>query len=168
MSEIVIIAGSNHKNLELATQFYSVFQEKEVSSSVLDLVSLALPLYTPIEEKQGIPQKIVDLKPVFENAKAFVFVAPEYNGGLPPALINFITWMTRCGDDDWRKFFNNKSAAIATFSGSGGVQALMMLRMQLSYLGVNVLGRQVRSTYQKAAEHSHVEAISELVLDTIR
>lgn len=167
MSDIIIIAASNNKNLELAREFEKEFRDQNISSSILDLVDLELPLYTPVEEKKGIPTKVFEIIEIIEKSKGFVFATPEYNGGLPPVLTNFIAWISRSGEKDWRKYFNSKSAAISSFSGSGGFQALISLRTQLSYIGINVIGRQVRATYKEDINLSDIKAVSQLLIRSI-
>lgn len=167
MSDIIIIAGSNNKNLELAKEFGKVFKDNSIAYEVLDLVSLNLPLYTSIEEKSGIPQRIYEVIEALDKAKGFVFVTPEYNGGIPPVMTNFLAWVSRSGDKDWRKYFNAKSAAIASFSGGGGFSALISLRTQLSYIGLNVIGRQVRATQKEELNLKDVLAVSELLIKGI-
>lgn len=167
MSDIIIISGSNNKNLELSNSFKESFSENNIESMVIDLISLDLPLYTPVEEVKGIPAKIFEYIKLFDSAKGFVFVTPEYNGGIPPVVTNLIAWISRNGDSDWRKSFNGKPAAIASFSGSGGFQALISLRTQLSYIGLNVIGRQVRGTFKEALNPNDISAVSSLLIKDI-
>ncbi len=163
MSDVLIIAASNNKNLELANLFKENLNTLKVESEILDLAGLELPLYSPIAESRGIPSHVNELLKKLEASKGFVFVSPEYNGGVPPTLSNFVAWVSRAGGDDWRKSFNAKPAAIASFSGGGGFQLLMALRMQLSYIGLNVIGRQVQASYRSALNPLDVEAVSELL-----
>lgn len=164
MNKIIIISGSNNKNLEVSKEFEKSFQKKGVQSEILDLVSLNLPLYSPVAETRGIPEVIGSLKEKVDNSKGLVFVSPEYNGGIPPVVTNFIAWISRSGDKNWRDAFNGKVAALASFSGSGGIQMLISLRTQLSYIGLNVLGRQVRATYQKELDLKDIDTVSEQLL----
>ncbi len=147
MSKVLIIAASNGQNLALAKKLQDMLGD-ELQTEVLDLVELELPLYSPLEEKKGIPNKASELKQKLLKANAMIFTAPEYNGSLPPTLNNFIAWISRVGKD-WRECFNGKPAAIASHSGSGGVNVLSAMRIQLSYLGMNVLGRQIQTNSQK-------------------
>jgi len=167
MKDIIIIAGSNNKNLEVAREFEKKLIEKNISCMVLDLISINLPLYTPTQEAIGIPKAIFEQIDLFDQAKGFIFVAPEYNGGVPPVVTNLIAWISRSGAADWRKSFNGKAAAIASFSGSGGFQALISLRTQLSYIGLNVIGRQVRATYKESLNHEDVDAVTSLLVKAI-
>jgi chromate reductase len=163
MSDVIIIAGSNNKNLEVANEFHKVLTDKKVKSQVLDLVSLELPLYTPLEETKGVPEKVMQYKELIDNARGLVFSIPEYNGGVPPVVTNFIAWISR-SEKDWRGAFNGKPAALASFSGSGGIQALVAFRTQLSYIGLNTIGRQVRATYSQELNMEDVEAVSDLLI----
>lgn len=164
MTKIVILAGSNNKNLEVAKEFERYLTKKDIESVVVDIVSLDIPLYTPLEELRGIPEVVNNYKELFDKAEGFVFVIPEYNGGVPPAVTSLIAWISRSGDDNWRQTFNGKPAALASFSGSGGIQALISLRTQLSYIGLNTIGRQVRATYKEELRLSDVEAVSDILL----
>ena len=167
MSKVVIVSASNGKNLELSSKFETLLSQREIENEILDLVSLNLPLYTPLEESRGIPGLVLDQKNLFDSASGFVFVTPEYNGGLPPVLTNLIAWISRSGDDNWRSSFNSKPAALASFSGSGGIQALVSLRTQLSYIGLNTIGRQVRATYKEALNPDDVEAVTNLLIKNL-
>lgn len=159
MSDIIILAASNNKNLELANTFKSTCEAKNAKSEVIDLTSVDLPLYTPAKQKEGIPDTIHTYIEKLDNAKALVIAAPEYNGGIPPVLTNFIAWISVSGDKDWRRCFNGKHAAIGSFSGSGGLHLLSELRLQLSYLGVNVIGRQIQAHYNKPVNQDSVDSI---------
>ena len=167
MSKVVIIAGSNNKNLEVAKEFEKYLTSQQVEAQVLDLVSLNLPLYTPDAEANGIPVKVQEYKELLDDASGFVFTIPEYNGGVPPAVTNFISWISRSGDKNWRESFNGKPAALASYSGSGGVQALIALRFQLSYIGVNTIGRQVRATFKEELKLDDLVAVSNLLIKAL-
>lgn len=166
MSDILILAGSNNKNLELANKFHDEFQKKGLSSKVIDMIELDFPLYTAKSEANGLPEGISDQVEEFNKAKGFVFTVPEYNGGVPPVVTNTLAWISRASKD-WRKCFNHKPAAIATFSGGGGTHALMALRVQLSYIGLNVLGRQVVTNFKQELDVDNFEATVELLSKSI-
>ncbi|TDJ08100.1 MAG: NADPH-dependent oxidoreductase [Deltaproteobacteria bacterium] len=130
--------------MELAKKFQEYLGEK---AEIMDLVALELPLYSSITEG-NLPGKVKDLTQKLIASKAMVFVAPEYNGLIPPVLNNAIAWVSRTGDN-WRLAFNDKSAVIATHSGGGGAHVLIAMRQQLSYLGMNVIGRQILTNFGK-------------------
>lgn len=153
---IQLIVGSNNQNLKLAKTIQDCLTATGHQSNLVDLVSLDLPLYTPTSDT-GTPDALTPLLPELHRASAFVFIAPEYNGGLPPVLTNFIAWVSRSGDD-WRAVFNGKTAAVASFSGTGQ-NILQMMRLQLAYIGLNVIGRQLLATFSKPINDESVDAV---------
>jgi NAD(P)H-dependent FMN reductase len=161
---ISIIAASNRKNLELANQLQTIAQEMGQTTQIIDLVEQGLPLYTPKEqEENGIPSTVKELAQILIDTDGMIFVAPEYNGGIPPVLTNAIAWLSVSGDD-WRACFNGKSALIATHSGGGGNNVLSALRSQLSYIGMNVVGRQIITNKNKSLNiDSAKEVINQLI-----
>ena len=155
--KILIIAASNGKNLELAEQVQTRLEAKGEDSEILDLVSLKLSLYSPDEEKKGAPKKVGALIETLEKTDAFVFISPEYNGCIPPVLNNFIAWVS-VSSKDFRACFGGKSAAMMSFSGTGST-ILPVMRMQLAYMGFNVVGRQLLANYHKPAKNESIDAV---------
>ena len=45
---------------------------------------------------------------------------------------------------------------MATFSGGGGMELLVSLRIQLTHLGAQVVGRQLLSNYSKPAQDDSI------------
>lgn len=133
---------------------------------LLLLDQLEWPLYSAAVEAKGIPDGAIKIANKLLEQQGLIFVAPEYNGGLPPSLTNFIAWISRTGKD-WRLCFNGKPAAIATHSGSGGIQALVGMRTQLAYLGMNVLGRQIHTHMKKPVSEETIKSISSQLLALI-
>lgn len=143
MTKITVVLASGGKNHDLAKLFEQQLTTLGAEVTLLNLVTLNLPLYTSETEKAHDPKQI--LGSTYETLLAtdgFVFLAPEYNGGIPPVLTNFIAWVSR-SSKDWRLAFNGKCGVIGTFSGGASGYVLTALRMQLSYIGMNILGRQV-------------------------
>lgn len=160
---IAIIVASNNKNLDLAYKIDDVVQQLGQKTEIIDLVAEDLPLYTPKAQELGIPKTVKKLSEKLINAEKMIFVAPEYNGGIPPTLTNLLAWVSVSGDD-WRSCFNGKSAAIATYSGGGGQYVLMAMRSQLSYIGMNVVGRQILTNSKKEFTlDSAMEVIKQLI-----
>ncbi len=147
--KITILAASDRKNMELSQKFESAMKERGVEVNLVDLSALDLPLYSNPAEKEGIPDQMGTLVKDLLDSKGIMVFAPEYNGGLPPVFTNYIAWVSRAAGDDFRMAFNGKPAVIGTHSGSGGLHGLMALRMQLAYMGMNVLGRQAHTHYSK-------------------
>ena len=164
MKTITLLLSSSGKNKELANTLKDIIEKSGAKGSIINLEVLELPLYSGIEEERsGVPKEVIDLKNKMVISDGFIFIAPEYNGSLPPVLINAISWLSR-SSDDWREAFNGKIAAIATHSGGGGKNVLMAMRLQLSFLGTNVLGRELLTNYSKQLNISSAEAVIKEIL----
>ena len=120
--DLIIITASCGKNLELSEKFLEKSNELKISSEILDLTTLDIPLFNPrIHSKENIPSQIEELKKRLFAIEKWVICAPEYNGSIPPILSNFIAWLSISGDD-FRNLFNGQPIAIATFSGGIGLE----------------------------------------------
>lgn len=163
MKKCVIVAASTGKNLELANSLLKLVKELGGDGEVLNIVELNLPLFTSEEEEKGIPNSAKISAKKLKDADFHIYIAPEYNGSMPPTFVNFISWASRSGDD-WREVFNGKGALIATHSGGGGAHVLMAMRQQLAFIGMNVLGRQLLTNYGKALNNdSAIECLKMLL-----
>ncbi len=156
--KICILAFSEGKNLDLARKFEASLKDLGVSTSLLDLVSIDLPIYTTKNEKLYNPAELVNPFKELITADGFVFIAPEYNGGPPPSFSNFLSWVSR-STKEWREAFNSRPAAIATHSAGGGLSVLTIMRLQLAYIGLNVLGRQIHTTLQKNLDQASLTEV---------
>ena len=157
--EIIIISASCGKNLELSQIFLEKSSEMKISSEILDLTTLDIPLFNPrIHSSENIPVKILKIKEKLFATEKWIICAPEYNGSIPPILTNFIAWLSISGDD-FRDLFNGQPIAIATFSGGVGLELLTSLRIQLVHLGSQVLGRQLFSSFSKPIDSKTIEDI---------
>ncbi|HIP27801.1 MAG TPA: NADPH-dependent oxidoreductase [Sulfurovum sp.] len=149
MKNIGILVASVNKNMELALNIQEVVIELGAKSEVINLVALDLPMYTSIvEDEKGIPQEVKDLATKLLTYDALIIVSPEYNGSMPPVLNNAIAWVSRVGDD-FRAIFNQKFVAIASHSGGGGMRGNDAVRAMFSYIGANVLSREIINNYSK-------------------
>lgn len=155
---ILIIAASNGHNLRLAEQFDEQSKKLGIESEILDLTQVELPVYSPVREQAGLPGQLAELQPRFQRASGYFICAPEYNGLIPPVLNNVIAWLSVQGKD-FRALFNGKPVGLATHSGSGGQKALTAMRIQMSHLGCNVVGREILTNRNKALNLASSEAI---------
>ena len=154
-ADVLVIAASNGENLKLAQRFVDQAQAQGSSADLLDLTTLELPLFTPRAKDQGMPNGAQALQQQLMAAPRWVICAPEYNGSIPPVLTNAIAWLSVQGDD-FRSLFNGRPIAMASFSGGGGMELLVSLRIQLTHLGAQVVGRQLLSNYSKAAKDDSI------------
>ncbi len=163
MSKIGILVASSNNNLKLGQKLALLAKEQGVETELIDLVSLNLPLYNTIEEeKNGIPKEAQELVSKILSLKAFIVVAPEYNGVMPAVLNNAMSWTSRA-TKDWRDAFNEKVVGLATHSGGGGTKVLQAMRIQFQHLGANILSREILTSYDKPLnEESAINMISQL------
>jgi len=55
-----------------------------------------IPLYDgDLEETEGVPQSVTDLRERIKAADGLVLVTPEYNAGMPGVFKNTLDWLTR-------------------------------------------------------------------------
>lgn len=168
MALITVVLASAVKNKELAEILIQEIEDRGDRVELIDLHEVELPMYTSTYETDwGVPEKVFELHAHLKKANGLLFVSPEYNGGVPPILSNLIAWVSRLGDD-WRLAFNAKPAALATHSGSSGLNMLNALRTQLSYLGMNVQGRQIVTTKTKPLTEESMKSVIEGLLKCAR
>jgi NAD(P)H-dependent FMN reductase len=149
MSKIGILVASANNNRKLGDKLNELATLKDIKTDVINLVDLNLPLYSTVEEERnGIPDTAKDLAERILSLHAFIIVAPEYNGVMPPVLNNAMAWTSRA-TDDWRDAFNEKIVGLATHSGGGGAKGLQAMRIQFQHLGANILARELLTTYAK-------------------
>lgn len=78
-----------------------------------------VPLYNgDVEEKDGIPAAVRNLKDAAAAADGLLLVTPEYNNSIPGVFKNVIDWMSR-PPKDMGRVFGGKPVAILGASPSG-------------------------------------------------
>ena len=169
MKNIAIIVASVNKNMQLAQNIQGVITELGQTSDIIDLVTLDLPMYTSIiEDEKGISEEVKKLTKLLQTFDAFIVVSPEYNGSMPPVLNNAIAWVSRIGDD-FRAIFNQKFVALATHSGGGGMRGNDAVRAMFSYIGANVLSREIINNYSREyKKETVVSIVNELITYSLK
>ena len=155
-SDVLVITASNGENLKLAQRFVETAGNLGQSADLLDLTTIDLPLFTPRAQIQDTPKAIAPLEAQLLASPRWVICAPEYNGSIPPCLTNAIAWLS-VQSNDFRALFNGRPIVIATFSGGGGMELLLSLRIQLTHLGAEVVGRQLLSNFSKPAKDESIQ-----------
>ena len=149
MTKIGILIASSNNNQKLGLKLQELALKEGCEVELINLVDLRLPLYSTVEEEEnGIPETVLDLATKILELKAFIIVAPKYNGVMPPVLNNAMAWTSRA-TKDWRDAFNEKIVGLATHSGGGGAKGLQAMRIQFQHLGANILAREILTTYEK-------------------
>ena len=101
-----------------------------------------IPLYdADVEEKDGIPRSVIDLKERIIAADGLLMATPENNNSIPGVFKNAIDWLTRPPEDRQRIFGNLPVGLIGATPGNFGTAF-----SQYAWLPVlRVLGAQVWS-----------------------
>ncbi len=156
-NDLLVITASNGENLKLAKRFVQIGRDLGALPQLIDLTELDLPLYNPrTNAKNEITPQLSKLNHEMSSTPYWVICAPEYNGSIPPLLTNAIAWLSVQGDD-FRNLFNGRPIAMASFSGGGGMELLLSLRIQLTHLGAQVVGRQLMSNSNNPAKDASIE-----------
>ena len=101
-----------------------------------------IPLYNAdVEESEGIPTAVEDLKNLIADADGLLMVTPENNNSIPGVFKNAIDWLTRPPEDRSRIFGNIPVGLMGATPGNFGTAF-----SQYAWLPVlRVLGAQVWS-----------------------
>ena len=156
--DLIAIAASNGENLKLAERCVNAASQRQAQAELIDLTDLSLPLYTPRVQAAGAGADLISLRDRLHASPRWMICAPEYNGSIPPALSNAIAWLSVL-DDDFRSLFNGRPIAIGTHSGGGGMEVLISMRIQLTHLGADVIGRQLLSNFSKPAKDESIDDV---------
>ncbi|MDP6324937.1 MAG: NAD(P)H-dependent oxidoreductase [Candidatus Thalassarchaeaceae archaeon] len=159
MARFLMITATSGTNRELADVFATTAIEKGHEAEIVDLVEMDLPMFTMVRSKdpESAPD-ISDLISSMTEADAWVVIAPEYNGSMPPTLNNAVAWMSM----DWQNFrtmCTGKPVGLATHSGGGGAHVIMAMRQQFSFIGADVIGRACLSGRDKEANPETIDAM---------
>tara|TARA_Y100001968_G_C19448276_1_gene766769 strand:+ start:4319 stop:4846 length:528 start_codon:yes stop_codon:yes gene_type:complete len=155
--DLLIITASNGENLKLAEKFEKSAQKLGANSEVLDLTKQPLPLFNPrTQQDDAIPELVQSLNEKMQSMPRWIICSPEYNGSIPPILTNTIAWLS-IQEKDFRTLFNGRPIAIASFSGGEGMEVLLSMRIQLTHLGAQVVGRQLSSNSRKPPKDKSIE-----------
>jgi chromate reductase, NAD(P)H dehydrogenase (quinone) len=69
--------------------------EAGVAVDSIDLGEFPLPIFNEDLEAQGVPEAAGRLAEMWRSHDIVFIATPEYNGGVPPLLVNTITWLSR-------------------------------------------------------------------------
>ena len=156
-SDVLVITASNGENLNLANRFAQIGNTLDITSEILDLTTIELPIYNPrTNAKKGVPPRAIELSKQMGAIPRWVICAPEYNGSIPPVFTSSIAWLS-VTEENFRNLFNGRPIAMASFSGGGGMELLLSLRIQLTHLGAQVVGRQLMSNSGRPAKNESIQ-----------
>lgn len=138
---LLVTSGSARRgsyNTALAGVAAGLARAAGAEVTLLDLRTLALPVYDGDVEAAGMPAGALELQRLFSTHDAFIVAAPEYNSFVTPLLVNALDWASRTKAD------GDRPAGLAAMGGTvagmlsaspgafGGARALLFLRSFLS------------------------------------
>ena len=148
-AKILVFSGSartGSHNKQLASAAAHALQSAKASVTLIDLADFPMPIYNAdLEEKEGVPSKVRELKALFMAHHALLISSPENNASVTSLLKNTLDWVSRPdAQHDVRLPYRNKVAALVAASPGalGGLRGLVHLRAILQTLGVLVLPEQ--------------------------
>lgn len=145
MAKFLAFSGSTRKdsvNQKTAEALANCVKSAGEEVEVINLIDFEMPIYQgDLEAESGLPQGCLELKTKLQAADAYIIASPEYNGYMPPVLINAIDWCTRSNDASLNlDCFNGKPIFIAAASPGpgGGGRVAVHLKTMLSGIGAYV------------------------------
>ncbi|MFS2317044.1 NADPH-dependent FMN reductase [Maricaulis sp. D1M11] len=142
MPRLLIFSGSIRQasfNRKLAKAAVEPAQALGFDVTLLDLADYDMPLYNgDLEEAEGLPEATRRFQALLADHDALLISTPEYNGNMPPLLVNALDWASRSDGQDRVRPFAGKIAGIMAASpgGLGGIRVIPRLRAFLTDLGV--------------------------------
>ena len=132
----------NSFNTKLAEHCLEINKKMVVRANLIDLKNYDIPYYNgDIEEDNGVPSSIREIRSFFKESDAIVVSTPEYNGQMPGFLKNIVDWLSRKEKNDSELLFDKKVFGLmcATVGRSAGTKVLSNTRDLLSKLGAVVV-----------------------------
>ncbi|MDO8267765.1 MAG: NADPH-dependent FMN reductase [Moraxellaceae bacterium] len=136
---ILAISGSLRRQ-SLNTALLHAAQAAMIPGVTIEVATLhGIPLYDgDLEEQEGIPQAVADLKSRIIVCDGLLLATPEYNNGIPGVFKNAIDWLSRPPADSGRVFGGRPVAVIgASPGGFGTILAQSAWLPVLRTLGMN-------------------------------
>lgn len=164
MKNLLIISSTKNTNFELSQKIKIFFDNREnIKTEIICLEDFKLPLYTPSLEdifkgEEKFPKEIISLKEILLKSDSIIWCSPEYNGGISPIVTNSIAWISRA-TTDWREAFNNKNMLICSSSGGNGKNFVEGFKIQLKYLGSEVMEESIIQTKKDLITNDELETI---------
>jgi NAD(P)H-dependent FMN reductase len=70
-------------------------REAGVAVTDLSLANFEMPLFNEDLEADDTPDAAVRLAEIFRRTDIVLLISPEYNGGVPPLVVNTLAWVSR-------------------------------------------------------------------------
>ncbi len=118
---ITVISASNRANSQsskVASRIEQKLGNLGKEANVLDLHETKLPLF----DDSGPPENWDEVQQLINQADGYVFVVPEWNGMVPPALINLLSYVEK------KSMAHKPVLLVSLSSGLNGAYPLAQLR----------------------------------------
>ncbi|MFD2647868.1 NADPH-dependent FMN reductase [Devosia albogilva] len=112
-------------------------REAGVAVNELDLADFEMPIFNEDLEPDQVPEAAIRLAELFRSHDIVFLASPEYNGGVPPLVVNTITWLSRQKPSPFRHaVFGIGGVSSGKY---GTIWSLSHLRDSLSKIGTLVV-----------------------------
>lgn len=112
-------------------------KEAGVAVTELDLADFPMPIFNEDLEPDNVPEAAGRLAELFRSHDIVFLASPEYNGGVPPLVVNTITWLSRQKPSPFRHaVFGIGGVSSGKY---GTIWSLSHLRDSLSKVGTLVV-----------------------------
>ena len=145
MTSFLAFSGSTRQgsfNSKLVAALASEISNLGATAELINLRDFAMPIYDgDLEAASGLPSGTLALKAKLDAADGLIISCPEYNGFMPPVLINAIDWCTRSSEaaPDLGCFMNKPIFIAGASPGpGGGGRVVTHLNTMLSGIGAYV------------------------------
>lgn len=98
MTTAITLCGSLRRgsvNELLRRHLSGRLREAGVTVTDLSLADFEMPIFNEDLEPDRVPGSAVELAEAFRSHDIVFLASPEYNGGVPPLVVNTITWLSR-------------------------------------------------------------------------
>ncbi len=98
MKSALTLSGSIRKgseNRKLQLHVGRKLRAAGVTVTDLDLGDFPMPIFNEDLEPDNVPPAASELAGLWREADIIFIATPEYNGGLPPLLVNTLAWLSR-------------------------------------------------------------------------
>lgn len=98
MKTALTLSGSIRKgsyNRVLQQHMGRKLEEAGVAVTAIDLADFDMPIFNEDLEPDNVPEAAVRLAEMWRSHDIVFIASPEYNGGVPPLLVNTVTWLSR-------------------------------------------------------------------------
>lgn len=164
---ILAISGSLRRQ-SLNTSLLRAAQSLALPGITIDIATLhGIPLYDgDVEESEGIPHAVNDLKARIMACDGLLLATPEYNNGIPGVFKNAIDWLSRPPADSARVFAGRPVAVIG--ASPGGFGTILAQNAWLPVLRTLGMNHWAEGRLMASRAHQAFDAAGELTDEKLR